>query len=233
MSMLAVFAASMFSVAVASAEGPYWSVGGTKLAQGASKGITLQSKGALTLKSTVGGNPTTITCLKSEGKGTIDSQGATLQGQGKGIVKYEECKTLIKVAGEEQSCTKPTTLTTNQLKTHLAKATVQGVTQGVEILEPSPGQTTEFISFVTGGCTSEVLNGLAIKVKGCVVGQIVPQSEEVQEGLLAFPEPAITSIVHEGQKVICQLNLGAAEATFGGAYSAKLQSGEKFGIKLT
>ncbi|HEY7830743.1 MAG TPA: hypothetical protein VIC06_09295, partial [Solirubrobacteraceae bacterium] len=69
----------MFTTAVASAAGPFWHRNGAPLEQKASVGVSGQNKGNLTLKSTVAG--ITISCTTSNSKGTIESQGATLQGQ--------------------------------------------------------------------------------------------------------------------------------------------------------
>jgi hypothetical protein len=239
-SLLAVFAASMFTTAVASAAGPFWHRNGAPLEQKASVGVSGQNKGNLTLKSTVAG--ITISCTTSNSKGTIESQGATLQGQGKGIVKYEHCT----VVGAETSCQiaekdateKPgnESITTRQLKIHLATATVQSKEQIVALFEPAPNeQSTEkiFTKFAIVSKPGETcLIAGPYTVKGSVVAQLSPQEAESQEGSLFFPEPAITTITHEGQTVHPELHLGSSAAVFTGYYGQKAQTGT-FGVFRT
>jgi hypothetical protein len=222
----------MLTTAVASATGPFWHTEGKKLEQG-SKGLKLQSKGPLSLKSTLAGIEVVITCGHSTSEATIDGQGPTKQGQGKGIVKYEQCETKGGTAGV---CKKPIAITTNQLKTHLATAVVQGKTQIVELLEPSPSQQVEKPTFVKippfAECsgTAAPLLGISPPVNGKVAGLVEPQGREVQEGQegsLYFPPEPIKKINHEQQEVEVILTLGATEteATFTGWYGARAQSG--------
>jgi hypothetical protein len=230
LSLVAVFVASMFTVASASAAGPFWHRNGSKLTQG-SVGVTGQNKGNLSLSSKIGTTPITITCTASASVGTIDGQGPTLQGQGKGKVKYTGCKTNVANCGISETLPeKPPTgnITTGQLKIHLATGTVQGTEQIVALLEPSPSEQTAEKVFTKFAIVKEasacLLEGL-YKVSGSVVAQLSPQEAESQEGSLFFPEPAITTITHEGQTVHPGLFLGTAEAVFKGYYAQKAQSG--------
>jgi hypothetical protein len=229
LSLVAVFAVNMLAAEVASAEGPYWYVGGTKLVQG-SKGIKLQSKGPLVLKSEVPGTTTKveISCGRSTADGTIDGQGATRQGQGKGIVTYEQCKVTLNPSG---ACGVEQPIKTNQLKSHLVREVFQGGEQNGELFEPSTSQqTTGFVKIHLINCG--ILGGV-YEVKGSVVADIVPSEVESQEGTLHFPEPRITEVKHEGQIVEPKLLLGTKEATFTGQYGTRLQSGENFGVKTS
>ncbi len=224
--------------AVASAEGPFWHVGGAPLGQ-ASKGIKLLNKGPLALTSELVAKPNNIefkiTCGYSTSNGTIDGQGTTKQGQGKGTVTYEQCKVEDKA---ELACKVIEPIKTNQLKVHLAHATIGAKEQMVELFEPSPSQQTEekiFATIVIASTSGSSCTGLAgsFKIHGSVVGQITPQEEEVVEGGLSFPATPILSVKHEGQTVATGLFAGTAAATFTGSYGAKLQSGEKFGVFQT
>jgi len=207
---------------------PNWHVNGTKLSQG-SKGITLQNKGTLSLKGTLSGLSVTISCGTSVGEGTIDGQGEKLQGQGKGVVKYTSCETKVGEAGGK--CTKPTAITTNQLKSHLANAAFQGKEQIVELFEPGSPQTTNFVTIPLGECKETILNGINAPVKGSVAGVIEPQEEESQEGSLFFPTEPIKVVKHEGQELTSVgLTLNGTASTFTGWYSSKLQTGLKFGV---
>jgi len=231
-STMAVFVASMLAASAASAAGPFWHTNGTKLVQG-SAGVKLQSKGALSLKGSVSGVTVTITCNNSTSDATIDGQGATKQGQGKGFVKYTSCKVeTLTSEGAKGSCTEPKTITTSQLKSHLAEATFQGVTQIVELFEPVAGSTSTFVEIPLSGCTLALLNGLKPPVKGSVVGVVEPQEAEGQEGSLIFPEAPISKIKHEGQEPKVELTLNGSVSTFSGFYGARIQSGT-FGVFRT
>jgi hypothetical protein len=206
---------------------PVWHMNGTKLGQG-SAGITGQSKGSLVLKSKAAGIEFTITCSESSSVGTIDGQGDTLQGQGKGTVKYSLCK--IETNPKVEGCKVAEPINTNQLKAHLARASVQGTEQIVTLFEPSgSSQTTEKVFATIKIVTCGVLNG-AFPVKGSVAAAVSPQETEGQEGSLFFPETPISPVKHEGQEVKPGLTLGGTEAIFTGYYSQKLQGGGKFGV---
>ncbi len=227
LSLVAVFAVSMFSAAVASAsEGPLWKVGGARLTQG-SKGVKLLNKGPLVLKSSLqGGKVTiTITCGRSSSDSTIDGNGSH-QGQGKGVITYEQCKVTLK----EGTCEVVEPIKTNQIKAHLVRLTYEGKEQqNGELFEAAPSQQIEkpfFVKIQLKNCG--VLNG-PYEVKGSVVGVIEPTEEEVVEGQLHFPESGIEKVKHEGQEIGFGLTLGGEPATFVGQYGAKLQSEEKWG----
>ncbi len=230
-SLLAVFAVSGLSAAAASAEGPFWHVGGEKLKQG-SKGLKLQSKGPLVLRSEVTAKPENvkivITCNTSTSEGTIEGQGPTRQGQDKGTVSYEQCKVETKPVIAECKVVEP--IKTGQLKSHLAFATVQGSEQIVDLFEPSPTQQTEEKVFAR--INLKPCAGIAgvYPVTGSAVAQLAPQEVEGQEGSLFFPEEPITKIKHEGQEVSTGLFLGPLAAKFTGYYGARLQSGERYGV---
>lgn len=233
--LVAVCAVGVFSAAAASAAGPFWHVGGSKLVQG-SKNIKLQNKGPLTLSSEVVAKPEnisfTITCNNSTSDGTIDGQGETKQGQGKGTVTYTSCKVEDKAL---LACKVAEPIKTGQLKVHLAHGIVQNKRQIVELFEPSPSQQTEEKVFTTvilastSGSSCTAIAG-SYKIHGSVVGQLAPQEQEAQEGLLSFPEPAITQVEHEGQTVEVGLFAGTVPAKFVGVYSARLQPLEAFGV---
>lgn len=229
--LVAACMASMCMTAIASAEGPYWHTAGAKLKQG-SIGVKLLNKGPLVLHSELQSKPVitfTITCGYSTSNGTIDGQGETKQGQGKGTVTYEQCKVENSAA---LLCKVIEPIKTNQLKVHLAHIT--GTEEIVELFEPSPSQqTTEkiFTTLVIASTSGSSCTGLAgsFKIHGSVAGHVIPQEEEVTQGTLSFPEVAITSIKHEGQIVPIGLFAGPAPATFVGIYDAKLQKGDPFG----
>jgi hypothetical protein len=228
--LVAVFVASMFTVASASAAGPFWHRNGSKLVQG-SVGGTGQSKGNLSLSTKIGTTPITFTCTSSTSVGTIDGQGPILQGQGKGKVKYTGCTTNVSNCGiSETLAEKPASqkITTGQLKSHLATATVQGVDQIVALFEPSPTEQTAEKVFVKFAIVKEsvacLLEGL-YTVKGSVVAQLAPQEAESQEGSLFLPDIPITTITHEGQTVHPGLFLGTNDAILRGYYTQRTQTG--------
>jgi hypothetical protein len=230
LSLVAVCAVGMFSAAAASAAGPFWYVNGGKLEQG-SRLINGQSKGNLVLRATVLNITFRITCTASHSVGTIDGQGPTLQGQDKGKVKYEGCT--IATEPEIKECEVAKTLETNQLKSHLATATVQSTEQIVDLFEPTGSSQTTAKPFIIIKLTKcGVLSG-AFEVTGSVVGQIIPQETESQKGILNFPEPPITEVTHEGQKQKDKLSFGGNEATFTGVYQQELQGATPFGVKKT
>lgn len=232
LSMVTMFVVSMLAASAASAAGPFWHVNEAKLKQG-SVGVKLQSKGPLSLKGAVSGVTVTITCNNSTSDATIDGQGETKQGQGKGFVKYTSCKVeTLTTEGAKGSCAEPTTITTNQLKSHLAEGVFQGKAQIVELFEPIAGPTGTFVEILLGKCTPALLSGLRPPVKGSVVAGIAPQEAEGQEGSLIFPAEPIKKIKHEGQEPTVSLTLNGTEATFTGFYGARIQSGT-FGVFRT
>lgn len=206
---------------------PNWHMNGSKLSQGSSVGITGQSKGNLVLKSKAAGIDFTISCTTSHTVGTIDGQGNLLQGQDKGTVKYEGCtitnKENIKPCevGEKEVGV----INTNQLKSHLAYAQVQGTEQIVDIFEPSTSEQTKELIFANIHIINcGILKGV-FPVKGSVASQMMPQEEESQEGSLFFPETPISTVSQEGQEAHPKLTLGTNEAIFTGFYGQQIQSG--------
>jgi hypothetical protein len=230
LSLMAVFVTSMFTTAVASAEGPFWHVNGVKLKQG-SVGITGQNKGNLKFVTTLGNATIKITCTTSSTEGTIDGQGETRQGQDKGKVTFSGC-TVVGEPPFPEGCKVKEPITTNQLKSHLANATVQGVEQIVDLFEPTgPQQEVKkvFVILVFELCGA-ILNG-PHEVTGNVAAQLVPQRIEAQEGLLSFPETPITTIKHEGQEVTgVGLKFAGNVAKFSGSYTQKLQNNLPYGV---
>ncbi|HEY7951873.1 MAG TPA: hypothetical protein VID70_02735, partial [Solirubrobacteraceae bacterium] len=119
---------------------------------------------------------------------------------------------------------------TNQLKTHLALATVQGQEQIVDLIEAATSQQTGNtwgnITLINCG----VLNGI-YPIRGSLAGALAPQEAESQEMSLYFPE-VITTIKHEGQESSVRLTIGMNAAVFSGFYGARLQNGS-FGVFRT
>ncbi len=224
--LVVLYLASVSMAEPAGAAGPFWHVNGAKLKQG-SEGAQLQNKGSMSLKGLVSGLAVTVSCGTIEGSGTIDGQGETKQGQAKAQGKFGECKVAV---GTEGKCGKPTTVGINQVKAHLAKATVQGKEQIVTLIEASSG--TVIAEIPLNECKESLLNGLKLPVKGSVAGVAEPQETEVEIGSLYFPSEPIKVVKHEGQEVKVGLILSTSEAVFTGYFSGALESG-KMGVFST
>ncbi len=212
--LLALIVVSGSATSVASAAGPYWHVNGVKF--NGTQQIKLQSKGQAALS--VPSIGLEIKCNSSVSEGaTIEGNGTT-QGQGKGRITYTSCKS--NAAG----CTVGEPITTNPTKSYLATAATQ--TTDVEVFEPGTGALFVTIKLSGGSC---LLAG-SYEVSGGAVAELIPAGTEAQQGLLVFPTAAVTKVKHEGVEKIVELKTKGLASTFSAVYSAKLQSGEKFGV---
>ncbi len=203
----------------ASGSGPYWHVNGSRL-ESSVKQIKQQLKGAAFLKA-----PGTLEleCKSSISEGgTIEGNGAA-QGQGKGRVTFSSCKVLVPT---ENKCIVAEPITTNPLKSYLAKAATQ--TGIVEVFEPGQGTTLAVMKFTENGKCVFKEAGAA----GTVVAEVIPAGTENQEDLVAFPKTAILKVKHEGVEVtLPSLKVVGSVATFSGTYGMRLATfPEKFGV---
>lgn len=224
--LLALLAVSGIAASTAAASGPFWHVGGTKLGQGATKQIKLQSKSALVLKTPL--LAVEVECKNSISENaTIEGVGAS-QGQGTGRVTYTQCK-VLKPAKAECKVAEP--ITTNQLKSFLALATPNQEkpkqAKMVNVFEPSTGLTFVILKF-SEGCGTPVAGERG--VNGAIAAELVPVEKEAQEGLVAFPSEAISKIKHEGQERTLKLEILSDPSIFSGTYGARLASNEPFGV---
>lgn len=198
--------------------GPNWRVNGNQLKQG-TKQIKLQLKGTAVLKTPL--LSVEIECKNSISEGaTIEGQGEA-QGQGKGRVSYTQCTVL-----KPSACTVAQPITTNQLKSHIAFASTQ--TKMVQIFEPTVGVTFVVLKFSGASCPASVLGERG--VIGSIAAELTPVGKESQEGLVAFPSSAITTVLYEGQERKLKLEVGGFPSTFSAVYGARLATNEPFGV---
>jgi hypothetical protein len=225
--VLALFIASGIAASTASAaqpEGPYWRVNGSRLGQGVAKQVKLQAKGVTVLKwKLAAGVATTIECHRSESEGaTIEGQG-NFQGQDKGRIFFEQCKTVFNPPKPECAVEEP--IRTNQIKSYLAYNPNSKQQKFIDVFEPQQGNVFVVIHFVGKLCPVTEAS-----VAGAVAGELIPIEKEGQEGLLNFPETAITTIEHEHQRRIIGLKLDLEPFVFSDAYGARLATNELWGV---
>jgi|GEM_PF-1977885 len=216
--LLATLALCMVSGAAAStasAAGPYWHVGGSRLEKGIRQ-VKLQVKGFAVLK--VPAISLTVTCKNAISEGaTIEGNGLN-QGQDKGRLAFTQCITSI------VGCNVAEPVVTNPIQSFLANAATQ--THIVDVFQEAQGPLA-VVTLVGAPCGAFAGPN---EVTGSLAAEIVPTGVEVQELLLAFPEPAITKIKHEGIERTVGLKFSALTATFSAAFGARLATfPEKFG----
>jgi hypothetical protein len=224
--VLALFIASGIAASTSSAAGPYWRVNKARLGQGASRQIKLQAKGVTVLKGKALGGAATITieCHNSYSEGaSIEGQG-NFQGQDKGRVVFEQCKTVG--TGLASNCNKVAEpIRTNQLKSYLAYAKENPAQQKfIDVFEPQQ-KPAPFVVLKLPGCIVE-----EPEVTGSVAGELVPIEKEGQEGLLNFPEAFIKEVVHEQQPQTIGLSFAGEPAIFSGSFGARLATNEQWGV---
>jgi hypothetical protein len=223
--VLALFIASGIAASAASAAGPYWHVGGSKLGQGVFQQVKLQSKGTTALHGSAAGGlvHVTIACNMSYSEGaSIEGQG-NRQGQDKGRVVYEQCTTTFKPAAAGCTVVKP--IKTNQVKSYLAYDPNNKQQKFIDVFEPQQG--TVFVKLFFQGTNCPITEA---EVKGAAAAEVVPIEKESQEGQLNFPEPAITKIEAEQQVRTIGLEFAGEPATFVGAYGARLDNNHLWGV---
>jgi hypothetical protein len=220
LALLTLFVVSGIAASTSSAAGPYWHVNNAKLTAGA-KQITLQNKGSAVLTSEIGTTSVVITCTASESEGaTIEGNGNN-QGQDKGRIKYTGCSINI------PKCVVSEPITTKETKSHLV--TFKGTqSKYADLYEPTEGTTFTTVTITKG--TEACSVAAVLTVKGSVAAEVVPKETETQEGLVNFPETAITPVFLEGAEKAAGLKLGEKVAKFKAAYKAKLATGETFGV---
>jgi hypothetical protein len=215
---LALLIASGVATSTASAAGPYWHVGGTRLGQGAIKQVKLQSKGIVIFKGQAFGITAEVTCRTSISEGaTIEGRG-NFQGQDKGRFIFRQCTTV-----SNAGCKALEPITTNQLKSYLAYNPNSRQQKFVDVLEPQQGTRVGEIQFKE--CILE-----AASLDGSIAAEILPIEKENQENLLNFPEQPITEVVHEQQAKRIGLRFAGEPMVFAGAYGARLVTNERWGV---
>jgi len=193
-------------------EHPSWWSSNIQLKQ-QTKQIKLQLKGKAALESTVGGLAVTIKCNTGVTEGATIEGSAFGSGQGKGRITFTSCSS--------STCPPREPIVTKQTKSHLGM--IAGQLKYGEIFEPTEGET--FTEITLGGVC-----GVTLPAKGSVVAEVSPQEAETQEGLLNFPETAITKINLEGQEKTVSLKLGTEAAKFNGAFGTRLAEGQPLGV---
>ena len=215
---LTLFMFSGVMTSVASASGPFFHVGGTKLS--GTKQIKLQAKGPAVFKA-----PSVkleVECNGSVSEGATIEGGGETQGQAKGRVSFSSCKVPL----PKPECEVAQPIVTNQLKSYLA-ISVKPVTQtkDVEVFEPSTG--VQFTELKLTNCGSLTTVG----VTGSIAAELIPVGAEGQEGLVVYPAAAITEVNHEGTIKKLKFETVATVDSFVAAYGARLATfPEKFGI---
>jgi hypothetical protein len=215
------------AASTASAAGPYWRVNGARLGQGVAKQIKFQLKGPIFLKAIPTTTEILIECKSGISEGaTIEGQG-NFQGQDKGRFTFRQCR-VIKPLGCA-GLVEP--ITTNQLKSYLAYNNTAGAQQKfVDVFEPQQGNVIVVFKQAAGG-KEECLVAPEATLSGSFAAEIVPTESENQENLLSLPETAITSVVHEQQTKTIRLTfVEGSTATLKGAFGARLETGERWGV---
>jgi hypothetical protein len=225
--VLALFIASGIAASTASAAqpaGPYWRVNGSRLGQGVAKQVKLQAKGVTVLKwKLAAGLTTTIECHQSESEGaTIEGQG-NFQGQDKGRIFFEQCKTVFNPASPECAVEEP--IRFNQIKSYLAYNPNSKQQKFIDVFEPQQGSVFVRIKFVGKLCPVA-----EAPIEGAMAGELIPIEKEDQEGLFVFPETPITTIEHEHQRRTIGLKVALEPVVFSGAYGARLATNELWGV---
>jgi hypothetical protein len=229
--VLALFIASGIATSTASAgQGPFWHVNGSKLGQGAVKQVKFQlkfeEKFALKGKTLGGFASSEIKCHNGYGEGaTIEGQGS-FQGQDKGVIVFEQCKTTFKPAAPECHVKEP--IKTNQIKSYLAYNGTKPENKQqkfVDVFEPQQGSKFVVLHFEGNGCL--VAEGV---VEGSVAAEVLPIEKESQELLFVFPEEPIETIVHEQQERKIGLIFGGEPAVLFTVFGARLATNETWGV---
>jgi hypothetical protein len=207
------------------AQGPFWRVNGSQLKQG-TKQVKFQAKGPTTLTGEVKGLASVeISCNNSYSEGaTIEGQGS-FQGQDKGRVIFEQCKTTFK---PEEACKVVEPIKTTQLKSYLAYIPNNTQQKFGVVFEPQPQQKE--VPFVTLNFTGAGCIVASAEVTGSLAGEVIPVEKESQELLLNFPKAAITTVVHEQVVKTVGLQFAGSPAVFSGALGGRLQTNEPWGV---
>jgi len=202
-------------------QGPFWHVNGSQLKQG-TRQIKLQAKGPTVLRGTALGGlvKVVIECKNSISEGASIEGRGSFQGQDKGRLIFTQCKFV-----EPAKCKIEEPIKTSQTKSYLAYNPNSKQQKFVDVFEPQQGTVFTVLKFL------EKCEGLlAAEVTGSVAAEIIPIENEVQEGLLNFPEPAITTIIHEQVPKEIGLSFAGEPATFKAVYGARLQTNEPWGV---
>ncbi len=200
--------------------GPYWRVGGARLSSG-TKQINLQVKGTSSLKSKVVGVAATVECGFATSEGAALEGNGPAQGQDKGALKFSECKVLTPT-----KCAVEPVKTVNT-KSHLV--TYEGSqSKYADLFEPQQGEVLATVKIING--TEKCAITGEFPLKGSVAAEIIPKEAETQEGLLNFPATPIEKVFLENKEKPVKLTLGGEPAKLTAAFSAKLATGEPFGV---
>ena len=200
--------------------GPYWRVGGSRLSSG-TKQINLQVKGTSSIKSKVVGVAATVECGFATSEGAALEGNGSAQGQDKGALKFSECK----VSTPAKCAVEP--VKTVNTKSHLV--TYEGSqSKYADLFEPQQGEVLATIKVING--TEKCAVAGEFPLKGSVAAEIIPKEAETQEALLNFPATPIEKVFLENKEKLVKLALGAEPAKLTAAFSAKLATGEPFGV---
>lgn len=200
---------------------PAWWHGGAPLES--TRQITLQLKGKAALEGKIALMAVKIECSKGESEGATIEAGGLNQGQDKGRIKFATCE----LSGIPKSkCVVEEPITTVQTKSVLGNTT--GQAKYVDLYMPQQGTTFANIK-ITKGVESCALAG-EFPVKGTAAALLIPGEAEVQEGLVVFPTTAVGKVLLAEQEVEPKLTLGTEAAKFSASFSAKLATGESYGV---
>jgi hypothetical protein len=220
LALLAVFAFSAVSVAVSSAtEGPWWQVGGKRLAAGAEALLLASAKEKFVLKSS-SPTKTTIVCtaltlpvgneMKLIGLATGNG-GISLE-----VLEYKECT----VENNGSGCEVENKSIKTNLVLNLLGYANEGRTGNVLVLfQPETGKVFTTIKF-TGSCTISTLAVLGSTIGLARVGEVpvpIGNTTESLHGEVAFPHAETIFIERNGTLRSVKAKLEAA--TFGATLS--------------
>ncbi len=205
--LLAVFALSaVVAVAAQGTEGPYWKVGGARLAAGQTTGVLSEAKKAFTLFNPVAKVKIECKALKLGAGSTLNGSSGANAGTSKEVIEYSECKG----GGKEESLTEcepvGNKITTEPVTNTLGYSKDEKLTSLVLVLfKPVTGGTFVTINFTGKNCFAS-----STAVTGTVIGepQVNGQPIEVDHepaptahGVLVFTPAKRTILVETGGKL--------------------------------
>jgi hypothetical protein len=224
------------SAAFAVEDAPRWTVAGAFLGSGVEEPFTGTSSGSVNLAVPALGVTLTSTTCTTEGK--IVGSAAEKPGTNKGV--FLTCTGVTVTGGancEVHSAGQANgTIKTNELDSILRWKEQTPSIAALDTLTPTSGANFVGITFVSKPGVTCALAGTTLQVTGNVLGAFTPVGEDVTEGTLTFPTPAIKKYFTNQTPSRTEdedsgLLLGSNPATFSGVFKLKLTSGKTVGIK--
>jgi len=164
--LVAVFAmGAIFSASASATSAPFWSINGTRLAEGKTHFITAKAVSS-SLSLSVAANGVVITCKKFKLKeGSLLGSSETNPGTNDEVVVFEECKLEAGNGGPTECKLEPTTLTTNSLKSELVERVAAPKILLTEFF-PAKG------AFITLKFTGSKCTSTSTAVEGAVAAEV-------------------------------------------------------------